>query len=49
VTISSDSSMTLRPVVVASGDPAGTTYWTVTLTDTTGRPASRTFTVTYTR
>lgn len=48
VTVNSDTSMTLRPVVTASGDPAGTTTWYVTLTDTTGVTASRSFTVTYT-
>jgi len=48
VTINSDSSMTLRPVVTNSSDPAGTWTWYVTLTDTTGATASRSFTVTYT-
>lgn len=48
VTVSSDTSMTLRPVVTAAGDPAGTTTWTVTLVDNTGATATRTFTVTYT-
>src|SRR5438552_9179553 len=37
----------LRPGVIATGDPAGTTTWTVTLTDNTGATASRTFTVVY--
>jgi List-Bact-rpt repeat protein/all-beta uncharacterized protein len=48
VTVSSDTSMTLRPVVVGSSDPTGTTSWTVTLTDATAATASRSFTVTYT-
>jgi len=48
VTVNSDTSMTLQPTVTAAGDPAGTTTWTVTLTDTAGTMASRTFTVTHT-
>jgi hypothetical protein len=46
--INSDISLTMSPVVVAAGDPAGTTNWTVTLTDSSGATASQTFTVTYT-
>src|SRR5205085_2418584 len=42
-----DSSMTLRPVVFASGAPTGTSTWTVTLKDGVNTPASRSFTVTY--
>ncbi len=48
VTVNSDTSMTLRPVVTAAGDPAGTTTWTVTLTDSSSTTASQSFTVTYT-
>jgi hypothetical protein len=40
--------MTLRPVVTSAGDPAGTTTWTVTLTDNIAATASRSFTVIYT-
>jgi hypothetical protein len=48
VTVSSNTSLTLQPVVVSTGDPGGTTNWTVTLTDGTSATASRTFAVTYT-
>lgn len=48
VTINSDGSMTLKPVVTQTGDPAGITNWTVTLTDTAGMIATRPFTVNYT-
>ena len=47
VTVYSDGSMALRPIVTAANDPAGSTYWTVTLTDSTNARISRTFTVTY--
>jgi hypothetical protein len=46
--INSDTSLTMSPTVVAAGDPAGTTNWTVTLTDSSAATASQTFTVTYT-
>lgn len=49
VTVNSDTSMTLRPEVLATGDPEGTYNWTVTLKDTSGATASRTFTVDYTQ
>ena len=49
VTINSDTSMTLRPIVVERNPTwSGTATWTVTLRDTTGATASRSFTVTYT-
>jgi hypothetical protein len=49
VTVNSDTSMTLRPRVVETNPTwSGTVYWTVTLKDTTGATASRSFTVTYT-
>jgi len=49
VTVNSDISMTLRPIVVETNPTwSGTVYWTVTLRDTTGATASRSFTVTYT-
>ncbi|MHB8389261.1 MAG: BACON domain-containing protein [Acidobacteriaceae bacterium] len=41
------SSMTLAPMVVAAGDPAGHTTWTVTLMDSAGATATKTFTVNY--
>ncbi len=47
LTINSDTSLTMSPEVVAAADPAGTTNWTVTLTDSSQATASRTFTVTY--
>ena len=48
VTVYSDASMTLQPTVVGSSDTwSGTGTWTVTLRDTAGATASRTFTVTY--
>ena len=43
----SASQMTISPVVIASGDPAGTTSWNVTLRDTTGATATRSFSVSY--
>jgi hypothetical protein len=48
VTVNSDGSMTLRPVVTDASDPAGITNWRVTLTDTAGMTATQTFTVNYT-
>jgi hypothetical protein len=49
VTVNSDTSMTLRPRVVETSPTwSGTVTWTVTLRDTTGATASRSFTVTYT-
>jgi len=50
VTVNSDTSMTLRPRVLynESGTQSKTWTWTVTLRDTTGTTASRSFTVTYT-
>ena len=48
VTVNSDGSMTLRPVVTDASDPAGITNWRVTLTDTAGMIATRTFTANYT-
>lgn len=48
ITVYSDGSMTLRPVVTQSSDSAGLTTWTVTLTDSTNVSQSRTFTVNYT-
>ena len=49
VTVNSDTSLTLRPRVVETNPTwSGTVYWTVTLRDTTGATASRSFTVTYT-
>jgi hypothetical protein len=48
VTVHSDSLMTLRPRVVETNPTwSGTVTWTVTLRDTTGATASRSFTVTY--
>ena len=48
VIIHSDSSMTLKPVVVESNPTwSGTCYWTVTLKDNTGATASKQFTVIY--
>jgi len=49
VAVSSDSSMTLRPVVLSkvTGTQRQTWNWTVTLRDNTGKTASRSFTVTY--
>ena len=47
-TLDSDAALTLRPVVTAAGDPAGTTTWTVTLTDSAGATKAQTFTVAYT-
>jgi len=50
VTVNSDNSMTLKPGVVETNPTwSGTAYWTVTLRDTTGATASRSFTVTYTQ
>lgn len=46
--VNSDGSMALKPVVTQTGDPAGITTWTVTLTDTVGITARKTFTVNYT-
>jgi hypothetical protein len=49
VTVNSDTSMTLKPGVVETNPTwSGKVYWTVTLRDTTGATASRSFTVTYT-
>jgi hypothetical protein len=47
VAINSDTSMTLSPEVVAATDPAGTTNWTVTVTDSSGNSKSQNFSVTY--
>lgn len=47
VTVNSDTSMALRPVVTQAGDPSGTTVWNVTMADTTGATASQSFSVTY--
>jgi hypothetical protein len=47
VSIASDTSMTLNPVVVAATDPAGTTNWTVTVYDSSGNSKSQNFSVTY--
>ena len=49
VTVNSDTSMTLRPRVVEPTPTwSGTLNWTVTLRDTAGATASRSFTVIYT-
>jgi len=50
VTVNSDTSMTLQPRVLynESGTQSKTWTWTVTLRDTSGATASRSFTVTYT-
>ena len=45
-TFSSDTSLTLKPIVTGANDPTGTTNWTVTLTDTSGTTKSQGFTVT---
>ena len=42
-----DGSMTLSPTVLGANDPPGTSYWTVTLTDTANTFATMNFTVTY--
>lgn len=48
VTVNSDTSMTLLPRVVETNPGwSGTSTWTVTLTDSAGATASRSFTVTY--
>jgi hypothetical protein len=48
VSISSDSSMTLRPRVVETNPTwSGTVYWRVTLKDASGATASASFTVSY--
>ncbi|MCX6092540.1 MAG: PKD domain-containing protein [Candidatus Bipolaricaulota bacterium] len=49
VTVGSDGSMTLRPVVLSNetSSQSKTWIWTVTLRDNTGATASRPFTVTY--
>jgi len=49
VTVGSDGSMTLRPVVLSNetSSQSKTWTWTVTLRDNTGATASRSFTVTY--
>jgi hypothetical protein len=49
VNVGSNSSMTLRPTVTAAADPAGTTNWTMTLVDSAGTAAFRSFSVTYSR
>ncbi|MBX3740541.1 MAG: C39 family peptidase [Akkermansiaceae bacterium] len=49
VTVNSNTSMTLRPKVVEQNPTwSGTLHWTVTLRDTSGATASRSFTVVYT-
>jgi hypothetical protein len=45
--VNSDTSMTLKPVVSSSTDKPGTYNWTVTLTDSSGVTAMKTFTVTF--
>jgi hypothetical protein len=47
VIVNSDGSMTLKPVVTQTGDPAGTTNWTVTLLDSSGASLVQSFTVNY--
>jgi hypothetical protein len=47
VTVNSDTSITLRPVVTGTGDKTGQSTWTVTLTDTSNATASQTFTLNY--
>lgn len=47
VTVNSDGSMTLRPVVTRAGDPAGITNWTVTIRDSTGATLAQSFSVNY--
>jgi hypothetical protein len=47
LTINSDTSLTLKPVVSAATDTPGTYSWTVTLTDSTGISQSKSFTVTF--
>jgi hypothetical protein len=49
VTVNSNTSMSLRPVVTQAGDAVGQSTWTVRLTDTTNASQSRTFTLNYTR
>ncbi|MHB1618739.1 MAG: Ig-like domain-containing protein [Sulfuricella sp.] len=48
IKVYTDDLMTLKPVVTQMNDPAGLTTWTVTLTDTAGATATKTFTVNYT-
>jgi subtilase family serine protease len=48
VTVKSDTAMELRPHVTAAADLAGSSTWTVQLTDTTNASKSRSFTVDYT-
>lgn len=48
VSVNSDSSLTLRPVVTRAGDSTGYSTWTVRLTDSTNASLSRTFTLQYT-
>ena len=47
VTANSDGSMTLRPTVTTSNDPAGTTNWTVTLLEGSGTSVTKNFIVVY--
>ncbi len=48
VSVNSDGSLTLRPVVTRTGDSTGYSTWTVRLTDSTNASLSRTFTLQYT-
>jgi len=48
LTLNSDTSMTLRPVVTQTGDGSGVSTWTVTLTNAANITMQRTFTLTYT-
>jgi len=48
VSINSDGSMTLRPILTQSSDPAGLTTWTVTVTNAAGATAHQSFTLNYT-
>ncbi len=47
VTITNDSSMTLRPILTASTDAGGYSAWTITLTDTTNAQKSQSFALDY--
>ena len=46
VTSNPDGTITLRPVVTQTGDPAGITNWTVTIRDSTGATRTQSFSVT---
>jgi C1A family cysteine protease len=48
VIVNSDNSITLKPVVTASGDAAGQSTWTIKLVDNVNAAQSKTLTVKYT-